>query len=58
MSSKILKDNNFIENAGFLLTFAFFAWPASIPPEGRPVPVPYMIDSDPASHIRSVNIAG
>jgi hypothetical protein len=56
MSSKIVKDNNFIENAGFLLTFAFFAWPASIPPGYGPLP--YMINSDPASHIRTINIAG
>jgi hypothetical protein len=56
MSSKTVKDNNFIENAGFLLTFAFFAWPTTIPPGCGTVP--YKIDSDPASHIRSVNIAG
>jgi hypothetical protein len=58
MSSKIVKDNNLIENAEFLLTFAFFAWPANIPPGCDPVPVLYKIDSDSASHIRSVNIAG
>jgi hypothetical protein len=51
-----VKDNNFIENAGFLLTFAFFAWPTTIPPGYDPLP--YMIDSDPASHICVVNIAG